>query len=346
MYSFLNDYSEGACTEIMQALLQTNMEQTVGYGMDQYCSQAKQNIKDTMNRQDVDVHFLVGGTQTNTTVISHILRPHQGVISASTGHINTHETGAIEARGHKVISIPSLDGRIYANEVDELMQSHYGDGSCEHTVQPGMVYISNPTEIGTIYTKRQLTALSLVCKKWNLPLFVDGARLGCALTSKYAEITLEDLVDLTDIFYIGGTKMGALFGEALVISNENLKKDFRYMIKQNGGMFAKGRLLGIQFGTLFTNRLYFFLANHANLMAYKLSDGIEKLGYKLITNTMSNQVFPVFPKEILQKLESDFLIGFWEKFNETSDVVRLCCSFATKEDEVDKFLKLLASYTK
>jgi threonine aldolase len=299
-----------------------------------------------LNNKDSNVHFLVGGTQTNTTAISAFLRPHQGVISAESGHVNVHETGAIEATGHKVIVIASNDGKLSAKQVDEAIKAHYEEKSPEHMVQPAMVYISNPTEIGTIYKKKELEELHSVCKKHNLIFYVDGARLGCALASEENDVVLSDLAKLTDAFYIGGTKMGALFGEAVVINNQTLNKDFRYIIKQKGGLLAKGRLLGIQFAELFRDNLYMNLAIHANSMAKKLTEGIKVLNYSFITESTTNQVFPILPNELLEKLNKNYSYTFWEKYDESHSVIRLCTCWATKEEAVDNFLKDLSSYTK
>ncbi|MGL4791388.1 MAG: threonine aldolase family protein, partial [Anaerotignaceae bacterium] len=251
MIRFECDYAEGAYPRVLEILGESNLNQTTGYGNDEYCQKAKELIKKACNSPNSDVHFMVGGTQTNATVIAASLRPHQGVISVETGHINVHETGAIEFSGHKVIALSSDDGKITADQIRQCVVSHWEDAAHEHMVQPGMVYISHPTENGTLYTKEELTKISQTCKEFNLPLFMDGARLGYGLMAEGSDITLEDLCKLCDIFYIGGTKIGALFGEALVINNESLKKDFRYFIKQNGAMLAKGRLLGIQFIALF-----------------------------------------------------------------------------------------------
>ena len=259
MYQFQCDYSEGAHQRIMDRMLETNLEQTPGYGEDHYSTQAREAIKSVLGRNDVDIHFLVGGTQANATVISSILRPYQGVLCADTGHINVHETGAIEHGGHKVLALPSFDGLLSAESIRKAMEDHLSEDGPEHTVQPGMVYISFSSETGTIYALQQLQEISSVCKEYGLPLFIDGARMGYGLASEGCDVTLSDIASLADVFYIGGTKQGALFGEAVVIVNESLKKDFRYFIKQNGGMLAKGRLLGIQFLTLFEDGLYFDL---------------------------------------------------------------------------------------
>ena len=250
MIRFNCDYLEGAHPRIIEKLVETNLVQTPGYGEDEFCERARKVIREKCGVPDAYVQFLVGGTQTNLTVIASTLRPYQGVLSANTGHINAHETGAIEATGHKVLALPSEDGKITAAQVQEAYDAHWADGSHEHIVQPGMVYISHPTENGTLYTKEELKALYDTCQKLGLPLFLDGARLGYGLMSEGSDLTWKDVAAYTDVFYIGGTKVGALFGEAVVITNPALKKDFRYMIKQRGGMLAKGRLLGIQFLTL------------------------------------------------------------------------------------------------
>ena len=256
MIYFNNDYSEGCHPKILEALTRTNYEQTLGYGEDEYCARATEKIRTLCGRADAAVHFLVGGTQTNLTVIAAALRPHQGVLCADSGHINTHETGAVEATGHKVLGLPSKDGKITASQVRDAVLAHRADASFEHTVQPKMVYISNPTELGTLYTKAELTALRDTCRELGLYLFLDGARLGYGLMAKDNDLTLKDIGDCCDVFYIGGTKVGALFGEAVLVTNPALKEDFRYLIKQRGGMLAKGRLLGIQFDTLMTDNLY------------------------------------------------------------------------------------------
>ncbi|MEG0833496.1 MAG: aminotransferase class I/II-fold pyridoxal phosphate-dependent enzyme [Oscillospiraceae bacterium] len=343
MYSFLNDYSEGAHERIMEALAATNREQTCGYGMDDYCEKARDLIAARLGGDVAGIHFLVGGTQANMTVISAALKAHQGVISAKTGHINAHETGAVEATGHKVLTIETENGKLSAEDVDKLINAHYMDENFEHTVQPGMVYISNPTEIGTIYSKKELTELSCVCAKHKVPLFLDGARLGCALTCDENDLTLADIAHLTDVFYIGGTKMGALFGEAVVIANEEINRDFRYHIKQRGGMLAKGRLLGIQFAALFEDDLYFELARHANVMARKLSDGIRKLGFDFLVDSPTNQLFPIFEKQLIASLSESFVMSVWQTYDDTRDAVRLCTSWATKEAHVDEFLSKLGS---
>ena len=338
MYRFQCDYTEGAHPAIMQRMVETNMEQTDGYGLDPYCDSARQKIKDLCECQDADVHFLVGGTQTNTTVISAALRPYQGAVAAVSGHINVHETGAIEATGHKVLPLPSGDGKISAVQVDEMCHAHFTDGSQEHMVQPGMVYISNPTENGTIYYKQELEAISHVCHECGMPLFLDGARLGYGLMAADNDVTLEDIARLCDVFYIGGTKVGALFGEAVVITNPSISKDFRYMIKQRGGMLAKGRLLGIQFQTLFEDGLYWQISRHAIDMAMKLKKAFQACGYSFYVENSTNQQLPVLPDAVLEKLAGKYSYSFWEKTDESHSAVRFCTSWATKEENVDALI--------
>lgn len=338
MIRFECDYLEGAHPRILEYLTKTNFEQTPGYGTDTYCEKARQIIKEKCNSPESDVHFLVGGTQTNTTVIASILRPYQGVLCASTGHINVHETGAIEAIGHKVMSIPSDDGKITALDIKNAYESHFNDSTAEHMVQPGMVYISYPTENGTLYTKKELEEISSICHKFNLPLFLDGARLGYGIAADGNDVTLEDISRLCDVFYIGGTKIGALFGEAVVITNPLLKKDFRYFIKQNGGMLAKGRLLGIQFTALLENNLYFEIAHHANKLALKIRDAFSSKGCTFRYNSITNQQFPIVPDEYLNKLKDKYSFSFWEKIDENNTAVRFCTSWATKEEDVEKLI--------
>ena len=341
MYQFQCDYNEGAHQRILDRLLETNLEQTVGYGEDHYCAQARETIKSVLGRADVDVHFLVGGTQANATVISSILRPHQGVICADTGHINVHETGAIEHGGHKVLAIPAEHGLLSASSIREIMKEHLEEDGPEHTVQPGMVYISFSSEVGTVYSLRQLQEISAVCREYCLPLFIDGARMGYGLASEGCDVTMSDIASLADVFYIGGTKQGALFGEAVVIVNESLKKDFRYFIKQNGGMLAKGRLLGIQFQTLFEDGLYFELSRHAVALAMEIRDAFATKGYDFLVESPSNQQFPILPDDVLERLSKDFRFSVWKKVDPTHTAVRLCTSWATSEDAVKILLEAI-----
>jgi threonine aldolase len=325
----------------MDRMLETNLEQTPGYGEDHYCTQAREAIKSVLGRNDVDIHFLVGGTQANATVISSVLRPYQGVLCADTGHINVHETGAIEHGGHKVLALPASDGLLSAESIRKAMQDHLSEDGPEHTVQPGMVYISFSSETGTIYALQQLQEISSVCKEYGLPLFIDGARMGYGLASEGCDVTLSDIASLADIFYIGGTKQGALFGEAVVIVNDSLKKDFRYFIKQNGGMLAKGRLLGIQFLTLFEDGLYFELSRHAVSLALRIRDAFAAKGYSFLTDSPSNQQFPILPNHIMESLSEDFRFSVWKSIDDNHTAVRFCTSWATTEESVNALIKAI-----
>lgn len=337
MYSFRNDYSEGAHPRVLQALMDTNLEQTVGYGLDPRCEAARETVRRLCAAPDADVHFLVGGTQTNLLVVEALLRPYEAVIAAHTGHVNVHETGAIEATGHKVCAVPSPDGKLTPALVESAVNSH----SSEHMVLPRLVYISNTTELGTVYTKAELTALRRCCDENGLLLYLDGARLGSALTSPENDLTLPDLAALTDAFYIGGTKNGALFGEALILTVPN--DHFRWHIKQRGAMLAKGRLLGIQFQTLLEDGLYFDIARHANELAFRLRDGIAALGYPFPVPSPSNQQFPVLPNGVIDRLRA---LGYAFETDHAADeahtCVRFVTSWATPERAVERFLKDLA----
>lgn len=338
MYQFQCDYNEGAHPRIMEKLLQTNLEQTVGYGEDHYCAEAREAIRKVIGRPDADVHFLVGGTQANATVISSILRPYQGVLCASTGHINVHETGAIEHGGHKVLAMEAENGLLAAEQIRTAMQLHLAEDGPEHTVQPGMVYISFSSELGTVYSLRQLREISAACREYGLPLFIDGARMGYGLASEGCDVTLQDIAELADVFYLGGTKQGALFGEAVVILNETLKKDFRYYIKQNGGMLAKGRLLGIQFLTLFEDGLYFEVSQHAVSQALRIRDAFKAKGFEMLVQSPSNQQFPILDNGTLGRLSEKFLFSVWQKVDEDHTAVRFCTSWATRPEAVDTLL--------
>ncbi|WP_434309270.1 threonine aldolase family protein [Hominifimenecus sp. rT4P-3] len=338
MWRFECDYTEGAHPEIMKRLLETNEEQTPGYGEDFYCGQARKKIQDLCGRADADVHFLVGGTQTNATVIRAALRPHQGVLSAESGHINVHETGAIEASGHKVLALPGEYGKLSARQIQEACQAHYTDSSQEHIVQPGMVYLSHPTEIGTLYSLAELQEIRKVCQEWGLWLFLDGARLGYGMAASGSDISFRELAELCDVFYIGGTKVGALFGEAVVIMASALKKDFRYMIKQQGGMLAKGRLLGIQFDTLFTDDLYLKISRHAVQMAEQIRDGFQKLGYSFFCESQTNQQFLILSPAQIEALSEKYSFSIWEEVDQEHIAVRFCTSWATKEEAVEELL--------
>lgn len=335
MFLFHNDYSEGCHQKVLDALVKTNMEQTTGYSEDVYCQNAAAKIKKCCGREDLAVHFLVGGTQANLTVIAAALRPYQGVLCADSGHINTHETGAIEATGHKVVSLPSVEGKITGEQVSEYIRNHFADPSFEHTTQAGMVYISNPTEWGTLYSREELATLSKVCRENGIYLFLDGARLGYGLMAKDNDLTLSDLAELCDVFYIGGTKVGAMFGEAVVISNPNLARDFRYVMKQRGAMLAKGRLLGVQFDALFTDELYFHISDHADRMAEKLRDCFSRLGYGFYMTPQTNQLFPILPNQVRKVLSENFTFIEMDWMGKDHRVCRFCTSWATQEENVD-----------
>lgn len=338
MILFNNDYAEGAHPKVMERLLLTNMEQTVGYGEDPYCEAAREKVRKACQAPDADVHFLVGGTQANMTVISAALRPHQGAVCVQTGHINVHETGAVEATGHKVLALEGTDGKIKASQVQEMWKEHWADGAHEHIVQPKLVYISHPTELGTLYTKQELTDLRAVCDACGMYLFLDGARLAYGLAAEGTDVTLADIAALTDVFYIGGTKSGALFGECVVIKRREIKEDFRYMIKQKGGMLAKGRLLGVQFDTLFEGNLYVEMGRHADRLAMKLKNGLKEKGYHFYIDSITNQQFVIVDNEKLQEIEKNFGVNYEKRLDENHMVIRICTSWATKEENVDKLL--------
>ena len=333
---FICDYAEGCHPRILEALSRTNLEQTHGYGEDPHCRRAADLIRQACQAPEAAVHFLVGGTQANMTVIAAALRPHQGVLCAENGHINVHETGAVEATGHKVLPLPAENGKISARQVEEAVLSHRADGSFEHIVQPGMVYLSHPTEYGTLYSKEELTAISRVCRSLGLLLFVDGARLGYGLMSEDTDVTLPDLAALCDVFYIGGTKVGALFGEAVVILNQALKTDFRYMIKQRGGMLAKGRLLGIQFETLFEDGLYFSIAQNADRLACRVRDIFRASGYPFLFHSPTNQQFPILPDEEYAILSRCCEGELWQRVDDSHCAWRFCTSWATTDEAVDR----------
>ena len=337
MVYFTSDYTEGCHERILQRMLETNFEQTPGYGTDHHCENAARYIKRECAREDVDVHFLVGGTQTNLTLIAAALRPHQAAVCAESGHIHVHETGAVEATGHKCLTLRSPDGKLTAEQVAKLVHLHRTDESMEHTAQPKLVYISNPTEYGTIYSLAELEALSAVCKENGLFLFLDGARLGYGLRCRESDVTMADLARLCDAFYIGGTKVGALFGEALVLINGCLKEDFRYIIKQRGGMLAKGRLLGIQFETLFEDGLYYAISDHALKMADILRDALTEAGLKMQVDSPTNQLFPIVSDDLLAKLREKYAVTYMNRVDEGNSCIRLCTSWATKEADVRAF---------
>ena len=339
MKYFNCDYNEGAYPPILKRMNETNMCQSIGYSEDEYCEEARNIIRGLCGAPDAAVHFLVGGTQANLTVISAALRSHQGVISASTGHINVHETGAIEATGHKVLSVNTEDGLLTAEMVEKVCHDHFVDEAFEHMVQPGMVYISSPSELGTIYTRKALSDLRAVCDKYGLLLYLDGARLGYGMADRANDIDLPFLYKVCDVFYIGGTKQGALMGEAVVIRNETLKKDFRYMIKQRGGMFAKGRLLGIQFLELFRDGAYFKLAEHADRLADDVRKAFAEKGYRFLVQSGTNQIFAIVPNDAMEKLNKKYVSSNNGPYDEKHTVLRFCTSWATNPADVEELIE-------
>lgn len=340
MLHFESDYMEGMHPLILDELIRTNMEKTTGYGLDEYCVAARDAVRKACSAPDADVYFLVGGTQTNATVIRSLLRPYQGVIAAKTGHISVHESGAIEAGGHKVLTLPHNGGKITAEAVNEYMERFYGDESYEHMVFPAMVYISLPTEYGTLYSLAELEALAEVCRKWKMYLFADGARLGYALASDECDITLADLTRLCDVYYIGGTKCGAMFGEAVVM-RKGLAPHFFTMVKQQGALLAKGRMLGIQFLKLFTDDLYLKIARHAVEQAKRMKQGFIDKGYKLYFDSPTNQVFVVLNPTQEKRLREITTFTEWERLWDGKVVARLATSWATRAEDVTKLIAQL-----
>ena len=338
---FASDYMEGAHPAIMQKLVETNLEKTVGYGLDPYTESAKEKIRTACNALNADIFLLVGGTQTNATVIDALLKSYQGVVAAETGHIATHESGAIEFGGHKVLTLPQKDGKIRAAQIEKMVKDFYDDANYEHMVMPGMVYISQPTEYGTLYSKEELTEISKVCRANHLPLYVDGARLAYALASPENDVTLSDLAELCDAFYIGGTKCGALFGEAVVIPQKGLIPHFFTIIKQHGALLAKGRIAGIQFDELFTDGLYERIGKPAIDAAEQIKEALRKFGYKLALDTPTNQIFCIASNEVMKKIAQDVEFGFWENYDETHSVIRFATSWATTMEDTHKLIRLL-----
>ncbi len=336
MLQFNCDYSEGAHPRVLEKLAATNLEQTVGYGEDPYCRAAAELLRRRCAAPEAAVHFLVGGTQANLTVIAAALRTHQGVLAAESAHIHVHETGSIEACGHKVLALPCMDGKLTAGQIADACRAHVENESFEHTVQPGMVYLSHPTELGTLYTLAELEAISAACREWGLYLYVDGARLGYGLTAEGNDVTMADLARLTDAFYIGGTKVGALFGEAVVLTNPALKKGFRYVIKQRGGMLAKGRLLGLQFLALFEDGTYEEIAAHANRLADRLRETFRAAGVPFLVENTTNQLFPILPDSVLAELAKSYSFSYQQRMDETHSAVRFCTSWATDPAAVEQ----------
>lgn len=340
MLFFENDYGEGAHPAVLAHLAETNMEHLSGYGVDPYCASAKEKILNACGCPEGDVFFLVGGTQTNAVVIGSLLRRHEGVVAANSGHVSVHEAGAIEYTGHKVLEIGQENGKINAGELRAYMERFYGDGNHEHMVFPGMVYISHPTEYGTLYTKAELEAISGVCRAWKIPLYVDGARLGYGLASRETDVTLEDMARYADVFYIGGTKVGALCGEAVVFPH-GAPVYFMTMVKQQGALLAKGRLLGVQFDALFTDNLYLQISKNAIQTADRLKQALKEKNYQLLLDSPTNQIFVILEDEKLEELKKHVRYSFWEKFNDTHTVIRLATSWATTMEDVEKLIEIL-----
>ena len=341
MLTFASDYTTGCCPEILDRLIATNLEPQSGYGSDQYCASAAEKIKNACNAPEAQVEFIAGGTQTNQVVISSMLQRYEGVVAARTGHISCHEAGAIEYTGHKVFELPQVMGKIRAKDLSDLVENFYGDDNHDHMVFPGMVYISHPTEYGTLYTLSELSSISEVCRKHNMPLFLDGARLGYGLMSYSTDVTLQDIARLCDVFYIGGTKVGALCGEAVVFTHGNMPKHFLTMKKQNGALLAKGRLLGVQFDTLFTDDLYFRISKHAIDMAERLKGILSDAGFPFLLESPTNQQFVVLDNATMERLKKDVGFGFWETVDEDHTAVRFATSWSTTEKELDKLQELL-----
>ncbi len=337
-FSFKNDYSEGCHPQVLQALSDHNLDQQAGYGEDQYSLQAKELIRKKINNQDSDIYFISGGTQANLIVISSVLKPYQCVVSASTGHILNNETGAIEATGHKILSIEKEDGKLTPEDIIPVLESHR---NIPHQVMPKLVYISNSTELGTIYTLNELEKLSAFCRENKLFLFMDGARLGHGLTAEISDLTMKKVAELTDIFYLGGTKNGALLGEAIVINNKELQPDFAFNIKQKGALLAKGRVLGIQFLELMKNDLYFDLARHANQQAMKIKKAMGERGVRFLSDTYTNQIFPILSNDLIEKLSYQFDFYIWKKMDENFSAIRLITSWNTGDEKVSSLIEII-----
>ncbi len=341
MLSFASDYIEGAHPAILQHLIDTNFEKLSGYGDDRYTESAKEKIKAACGCPGADVWFLVGGTQTNQVIISSLLEANEGVVAADTGHVSLHEAGAIEVTGHKVMNVPGHEGKIWASDLKKMLETYYGDDFHEHMVAPGMVYLSHPTEYGTLYTKAELTAIRDVCRAYDMPLFLDGARLGYGLMTPGTDVTLPDIAELCDVFYIGGTKVGALCGEAVVFTKNNTPKHFLARIKQRGALMAKGRVLGVQFDTLFTDGLYFEIAKHAIDMSVILRGVFREKGYSFSINSPTNQIFVILDDAKAAELSENVVLNFWERLDTSRCVYRFATSWATRKEDIDALAELL-----
>lgn len=341
MLHFDCDYMEGAHPEVMRRLLETNLEQTPGYGCDPHTERARELIRQACGAPQAEVHFLVGGTQTNATVIDGLLRRHEGVLAAESGHINVHEAGAIEAAGHKVLTLPSHEGKVRAEEVDRWIEEFYRDETWPHMVAPGMLYLSHPTEFGTLYTLSEMEAIHAVCQRYSIPLYLDGARLSYALASEENTLTLRDIARLCEVFYIGGTKTGLLFGEAVVITRPELLPHFFTLVKQHGALLAKGRLLGVQFETLFTEELYLRIARQAISTARRLKEALLAKGYRLHIDSPTNQQFFVLPNREIDRLSQYATFELWGPRGKEESVVRFVTSWATTDEQIDALIARL-----
>ena len=341
MLSFVNDYSEGAHPKLLERLTETNFQTFAGYGADALCESAKEKIRAAIGCGGAEIFFLVGGTQTNQVVLDALLKPYEGVISAGSGHVNVHEAGAIEHGGHKVLALEHTAGKLSAETVRAFLRTFYADANYEHMVFPGAVYISHPTEYGTLYTKDELTALHDVCAEYRIPLFLDGARLGYGLAAAGTDVTLADVAALTDVFYIGGTKVGALCGEAVVFPHGGMPAHFLTIVKQHGALLAKGRLLGAQFDALFTDGLYLAAARAADEAADRIRSALREKGYRFFCENPTNQIFLVLENDKLRELERHVALGFMERFDDTHTVMRICTSWATRPEDVDALIALL-----
>ena len=337
MIRFECDYITGAHPKVLQALVDSNLEPHPGYGEDEYCARAAQLIRELCQAPEADVHFLVGGTQTNTTVIASALRPHQGVISTELGHIALHETGAIESTGHKVLTVPTQDGKLTAQQVEQVCREHLEDEAMEHKVQPGMVYLSHPTELGTVYTRAELEAICAAAHRYHIPVFVDGARLAYGLAA--SDITMPDLARVADVFYIGGTKSGALFGEAVVITNDSLKRDFRYFIKQRGALLAKGRLLGVQFLALLSDGLYEQIGQQAVAQALRIKKAFQDKGWPFLVDSPTNQQFVVVPDPVYERIRQSYSTEHNGKPDPDHTAIRFCTTWSTRDEDIDALIR-------
>ena len=338
MIHFNSDYTAGAHREVMDALVRTNMEHTVGYGNDDYTAEARDMIREAVGAPDAEVMFLVGGTQTNATAIDGILRRHEGVLAAASGHIAVHESGAIEASGHKVLTLPEREGKVSSEDVERFIKEFYADETYQHMVAPGMLYISQHTEFGTIYSLEELKALSAVCHRHNIPLYIDGARMAYGLKAEGADFTLRDIARLADVFYIGGTKCGTLFGEALVVTNRELLKNLFPLVKQHGALLAKGRLLGVQFGALFRDGLYERIGKEAVRLALKIREAFRKAGYNVVIESPTNQQFFQLPNDVIDRLRESIAFDYWGPRGERESVVRFVTSWSTIEQDVEMLI--------